>query len=107
MSPLSRFQPLALVMAVLLLLGAVAGCAGAPVQEMSNARQAVQAAERAGAAVHAPADLSEAKRLLKQAESNIRLGNYRAARDAAEKSREKAMVARHVAETRAAAANPP
>ena len=107
MSPLSRFHPLALVVAVLFLLGAVAGCAGAPVQEMSNARQAVQAAERAGAAVHAPADLDESRRLLKLAETNIRLGNYRAARDAAEQSREKAMIARTVAETRSAAATPP
>jgi hypothetical protein len=93
--------------AVLFLLGAISGCAGAPVQEMSNARQAVQAAERAGAAVHAPADLDEARRLLKLAETNIRLGNYRAARDAAEQSREKAMIARTVAETRSAAATPP
>ena len=85
----------------------LAGCAGAPVQEMSNARQAVSAAERAGAAVHAPADLDEARRLLKLAETNIRLGNYRAARDAAEQSRVKAMIARTVAETRSAAATPP
>ena len=46
---------LPLLLAVVLLFGAVmAGCAGAPVQEMSNARQAVRAAERAGAATAAP-----------------------------------------------------
>jgi hypothetical protein len=104
---LPRFFPLARLVAVLLLLGAVAGCAGAPVQEMYNARQAVRAAERAGAGVHAPDDLKEAKELLQQAENNIRHGDYRAARDQAEQSREKAMAARQVAETAAAATATP
>ena len=94
-------------LAVLLSLAALCGCVGAPVQEMSNARQAVRAAERAGAMVHAPEALNEARRLLKQAETNIRHGDYRAARDDAEQSREKAMTARSVAETAAAAAKKP
>lgn len=92
---------------MLLLLGAVAACAGAPVQEMYNARQAVRAAERAGAGLHAPEDLNAAKQLLQKAETDIRHGDYRAARDEAEQSREKAMSARTAAETASAATTPP
>ena len=101
-----RFHPLALILSALLLLGAIVGCAGAPVQEMSNARQAVQAAERAGATTHAPAELEEARRLLEQAKSNLDRGDYRAAREDAELSREKAMTARHIAETASAKTAP-
>ncbi|HSH28259.1 MAG TPA: hypothetical protein VK971_00005, partial [Thiohalobacter sp.] len=43
---------------VLLLL---AGCAAAPVQEMSDARQALLAAEEAGAAEYAGATLANAR----------------------------------------------
>ena len=74
------------------------GCAGAPVQEMSNARQAVRAAERAGAPTVAPELMSESKQLLKSAESYLRRGDYRAARDEAELARTKAVEARRVAE---------
>jgi hypothetical protein len=88
---------LLLVLAVLL-----AGCAGAPVQEMSNARQAVRAAEHAGAATAAPDLMAEAKRLLKDAETHLRSGEYRTARDEAEESRTKAVEARRVAEEAAA-----
>jgi Domain of unknown function (DUF4398) len=104
---LRRIFPLPRFLAVLLSLAALAGCVGAPVQEMSNARQAVRAAERAGAMVHAPDDLNEARRLLKQAEANIRHGDYRAARDDAEQSRERAMTARSVAETATAVPKQP
>jgi len=75
-----------------------AGCAGAPVQEMSDARQAVRAAEQAGAATAAPDLMAEAKRLLKDAETHLRDGEYRTARDEAELSRTKAVEARRVAE---------
>jgi uncharacterized iron-regulated membrane protein len=77
---------------------ALSGCAGAPVQEMSNARQAVRAAERAGAQQHAPAVLAEAQRLLAQATENLSQGEYRAARDQAEAARAKALEARRLAE---------
>jgi len=89
---------LPLLLAVLLLAATIAGCVGAPVQEMSNARQAVRAAERAGAASHAPDTLNEARRLLKNAEYNLRHGDYRTARDDAEQARNKAVEARRVAE---------
>jgi predicted S18 family serine protease len=94
-----------LLLTCLLLSGvALSGCAGAPVQEMSNARQAVKAAERAGAATTAPQLMGEARQLLKSAESHLRQGDYRDARDEAELARTRAVEARRVAE---AAAQPP
>jgi hypothetical protein len=89
-----------LLLTCLLLSGAaLGGCAGAPVQEMSNARQAVKAAERAGAATAAPQLMGEARQLLKSAESHLRHGDYRDARDEAELARTRAVEARRVAET--------
>ena len=91
---------LPLLLAFVLLSGAVvSGCAGAPVQEMSNARQAVRAAERAGATAAAPEVLADAKQLLKSAESYLRRGDYRSARDEAERARTRAVEARSLAET--------
>ena len=58
---------------------AVTGCAGAPVQEMSNARQAVRAAEKAGAVTLAPALMAEARQALR-AESHLRQGESHRAR---------------------------
>jgi hypothetical protein len=78
--------------------GLLAGCAGAPVQEMSNARQAVRAAEKAGAVEVAPAMLDEARQALRAAESHLRQGDYRTARDEAEQARTKAVEARRLAE---------
>jgi hypothetical protein len=74
------------------------GCAGAPVQEMSNARQAVRAAERAGAEAAAPELLEAARQSLRSAEINIRRHEYRVARDEAEQARAHAVEARRVAE---------
>jgi hypothetical protein len=81
----------------------LAACAGAPVQEMSNARQAVRAANNAGADAHAPELMTEARRLLKTAETNLRRGEYRTARDEAELARSTAVEARRVAEQAKAA----
>jgi hypothetical protein len=90
------FLPLALAW---LLIGVpMGGCAGAPVQEMSNARQAVRAAQRAGAEQHAPALLAEAQQLVDQAKENLQRGEYRVARDQAEQARAKALEARRLAE---------
>jgi hypothetical protein len=77
---------------------ALAGCAGVPVQEMSNARQAVLAAQKAGGAKYAPEAMSEAERHLASAKANLKKGDYRPARDEAELAREKAMEARREAE---------
>ena len=76
----------------------LSGCIGAPVQEMSNARQAIRAAQKAGAEQHAPAVLAEAQKLLDQAKGNLQHGQYRAAREEAEQARAKALEARRLAE---------
>jgi sialic acid synthase SpsE len=62
---------------------AMLGCAGAPAQEMSNARQAIKAARDAGAEQVAPQKLSEAQSLLEQAETSLQRGDYRNARRSA------------------------
>jgi hypothetical protein len=98
-----RFFPRLLLTCLLLSGVALGGCAGAPVQEMSNARQAVKAAERAGAATTAPQLMGEARQLLKSAEGHLRHGEYRDARDEAELARARAVEARRAAE----AAKPP
>jgi Domain of unknown function (DUF4398) len=89
----------------LALLGVMqlSGCVGAPVQEMSNARQAVRAAQQAGGANYSPAAMAEAERLLKSAKANQSKGEYRVAREQAEQARDKAMVALHEAEAAKAA----
>jgi len=101
-----RFLPRLLLTCLLLSTAALGGCAGAPVQEMSNARQAVKAAERAGAAAAAPQLMGEARQLLKSAESHLRHGDYRDARDEAELARTRAVEARRVAESSASTARP-
>ncbi len=82
------------------LIGAslASGCAGWPVQEMSNARQAIVAAQKAGAEQYAPEMLAEAQNLLASAKSNSSKGDYRAARDEADQARDKAIQARKLAE---------
>jgi hypothetical protein len=102
--PLMRRYTLPLLLAALLAGVTFAGCAGAPLQEMSDARQAVRAAERAGATKHAPEPLAEARRLVEQARLNMQKGEYKAAREDAEKAREKATEARRLAEAAVAPA---
>lgn len=77
----------------------LAGCAGAPVQEMSNARQAIKAARDAGADRVAPRVMSEAQSLLERAESNLQQRHYRDARRAALQARGKASEALDAAAT--------
>jgi hypothetical protein len=83
------------------------GCAGAPVQEMSNARQAVRAAQQAGGAKYAPETMAEAERLLRDAKANQSKGEFRVAREQAEKARDKAMAALHEAEATKASKTDP
>ncbi len=78
---------------MLLLLGA--GCASAPpVQEMSDARQAVQAAREADAERYAPISLGEAERLLEEAARLLEMKEYRRARSVALQAKEMALKAR-------------
>ena len=69
---------------------AALGCSGAPVQEMSNARQAIRAARDAGAERAAPQILTEAQALLEQAEASLQKRSYREAKRNAVSARSKA-----------------
>jgi Domain of unknown function (DUF4398) len=83
---------------VLLSMG-LAACAGAPVQEMSNARQAIKAAREAGAEAQAPQTLSEAQALLDRAQDNLQRRAYRDARRDAIAARGKAAEALDAAQS--------
>jgi hypothetical protein len=68
------------------------GCAsGPPVQEMSDARQAISIAREAGAASSAPEDLRQAETLLDSAEKNLANRAYSQARRDAMQAKEKAL----------------
>jgi len=95
------------LLAALLVAPLVVGCAGMPLQQMSDARQAIRAAERAGAEKHAPQLLEEARGLVQRASQSMHKGDYREARDGAELARVKAMEARRIAEEARAAASSP
>ena len=70
-------KKLSLLLALTLLLAA---CASAPVQEMSDARQAIRAAEEAQAAQYAPQQLRAAQISLEKAQDNLEAGAYWSAR---------------------------
>lgn len=74
----------------LVFAAALTACAGAPVQEMSNARQAIKAARDAGAEKIVPETLGEAQALLERAEANLQRRAYKDARRDAIAARGKA-----------------
>ena len=81
------------ILPVLCLL-ALAGCAaGPPIQEMSDARQAIAAAREAGAAELAPAQLKAAEEELAVAESDLQRGVYWKARESARRAKDDAVEA--------------
>ena len=82
------------IAAVSLLLMLLAGCATAPVQEMSDARQALQAAQQAGAPQSAPQEYARAKALMQSAEDQLSVGGYQSARKLAEQAKSVAQQAR-------------
>jgi len=94
----SRRTHLLLPICLLLLAAAVTACAGAPVQEMYDANQAVRADQKAGAAQYAPDLYAEAQSHLKSARTSLHAQEYRTARDEAQLAREKAIEARRQAE---------
>lgn len=69
----------------------LAACAVAPVQEMSDARQAVMAAEQAGAEEHAPERLNEARNHLARAQQSLEVREYDEAREHATRARDAAV----------------
>jgi len=77
----------------LILLLALVGCVSAPVQEMSDARQAIAAAEEAGAARLAPEPLAAARQYLADAEQSLQTHSYGLARSHAISAKTKAVEA--------------
>lgn len=75
---------------IALVVSAACG-SGPPVQEMSDARQAIAVAREAGAADHAAADLNAAERYLESAQRNLTERAYNAARQDALKAKLKAL----------------
>jgi hypothetical protein len=81
----------------------MSACAGAPVQEMSDARQAVRAAQAAGAEERAPAELAEAQRLIADAQESLQRHEYGQAQDTAVQARRQALRALDISREAAAA----
>ena len=73
------------------------GCATAPVQEMSDARQAIRAAQNAGADRKAPKQMESAQSLLSSAEESLQKRLYRAAKRDAVQARNQAVEAMQLA----------
>ena len=83
--------------ALLLLLAciAIAACTTPPVQEMSDARQAIAAAEQANVGKAAPESLNDAHRFLADAERQIQQEAYGQARMNAVRAKNRASQALH------------
>jgi len=79
--------------ALLAVVLVAAGCQTAPVQEMSDARQAIAVAREAGAAEHAADDLNAAEQFLQNAEKYLGMHNYAIARRDAVQAKLKALEA--------------
>jgi hypothetical protein len=75
-------------------------CVSAPVQEMSDARQAIRFARQAGAEQYAPYELATAQQLLDAAEARLDKRAYGDARRLAEDARNAAIRARSAATRR-------
>lgn len=90
-------MPLRITVLVLSLLVLLAACAAAPTQEMSDARQSVQAAHDAGADKFASQNLSNAEEYLKKAERELELRFFSRARHDAIVAKSEALKAQNVA----------
>jgi hypothetical protein len=71
----------------------LAGCAGAPVQEMSDARQAIAAARAAGATTASSPDFYAAEAAIGRAESHLQAEEFTRARLAAMEAKRHAAAA--------------
>lgn len=75
------------------LLMVLISCASAPVQEMSDARQAIQAAKEGSSTGSAQASITKAESLLKEAEVALENGEYKKAKLTATEARNEAIKA--------------
>ncbi len=86
------------VLPLLLGLSVVVACGSAPVQEMSEARQALEAARVAGAEQHAVEQYGRAQSLLETAQQMLNDRRFRDARRSASQARDEAILAREAAQ---------
>lgn len=84
---------------VLVALLAIAGCQSAPVQEMSDARQAISVAKEAGAEKLAPNDIKAAIEYLQSAEGFLNQRRYDMARREAVNAKASALDALRLSST--------
>jgi DNA-binding SARP family transcriptional activator len=77
-----------------LIVWLLSSCAMAPVQEMSDARQAIQAAEAVGARTKAADSYSKAQTYLDKAEAALQQRQFTKARERAEQAKQYALEAR-------------
>jgi len=89
-----KFLRAAIAVAVL----AIAACQSAPVQEMSDARQAISVATKAGAAQHAADQLQMAQKHLQSAEQLLNERRYTQARREAVSAKDSAREALRMTE---------
>jgi len=82
----------------LLIMAVLSGCASAPLQEMSDARQALQAAREADAGAYAPTRYGEAEQRLLRAEKRLSSREYKSARGNALTARREAIASRNMAQ---------
>ena len=81
-------------MAVFIVIACLIGCRGSPpVQEMSDARQAIAAARTAGATTGSSPELDAANAAIARAEDHLQAGEYKRARLAAEQAKHHATAA--------------
>ena len=71
----------------------LSACAGIPVQEMSDARQAIQAAKEAGVEPDSQSNLHKAEQYLEEAKLALEQGEYKKARLNAEAAKMEAIQA--------------
>jgi acyl-CoA synthetase (NDP forming) len=81
-------------------------CAGAPVQEMSDARQAVAAAEQSLAGKPETPDLVRAKTYLQAAQTALDAGDFGTAREDAQSARQLALRAMNLPQPTDASSHP-
>jgi len=80
--------------AMLILAMSGLSCAGLPVQEMSDARQAIASAKEVSAAQLASDEFDKAQKLMHLAEEDLDIGNYQQAHKNAVAAKENALLAR-------------
>lgn len=84
----------------------LAACAGAPVQEMSDARQAVAAAEQALGDKPATPDVIAARQYLQSAQGALDAGDFSTAREDARLARQLALRALGIGQPQDASGRP-